>query len=48
MIRYENMSAIEYSNPKEMNDYGYRYTIERLGSGLCQAYRTKEGFDKFL
>lgn len=47
-IKFENLSAIEYSNQKKMNDYGYKYKIGYLGSGMCQAYRTDEGFKKFL
>ena len=47
-IKYDNLTAIEYSNPKLMNDYGYKYVIGWLGSGMCQAYRTDEGFKRFL
>ena len=47
-IKFEYLTAIEYSEPKEMNDYGYKYTIGWLGCGMCQAYRTEEGFKNFL
>ena len=46
--KYDCLTAIEYSDPKNMNDYGYKYTIGWLGSGMCQAYRTEEGFKRFL
>ncbi len=45
---FKNLTAIEYSNPKLMNDYGYKYCIGYLGCGICQAYRTDSGFEKFL
>lgn len=47
-IKFEHLTAIEYSDPKSMNDYGYKYTIGWLGSGMCQAYRTETGFKNFL
>ena len=46
--KYDNITANEYSNPELMNNYGYKYTIGWLGSGICQAYRTEEGFKRFL
>lgn len=47
-ILFNNLTAIEYSDPQTMNEYGYKYTIGWLGSGMCQAYRTKSGFENFL
>lgn len=47
-ILFNNLTAIEYSEPQTMNEYGYKYTIGWLGSGMCQAYRTKSGFENFL
>lgn len=47
-MEYKNLTAIEYSNPEKMNEYGYKYKIGWLGSGMCQAYRTKTGFEKFI
>lgn len=41
---FKNLTAIEYSEPEAMNEYGYKYTI----GGLCQAYKTDEGFKNFL
>lgn len=43
-ILYEYLTAIEYSEPEMMNDYGYKYTIP----GLCSAFRTETGFKNFL
>ena len=48
MIKYQNITAIEYEEPETMNDYGYKFTIGGLGSGICTAYRTEEGFKNFL
>ena len=47
-ILFNNLTAIEYSDPQTMNEYGYKYTIGWLGSGMCQAYKTKSGFENFL
>lgn len=44
MRKYNCLTAIEYSEPELMNDYGYRYNIQ----DLCTAYRTEEGFKNFL
>ena len=41
---FTNLTAIEYSEPETMNEYGYKYTIR----DLCTAYKTDEGFKNFL
>lgn len=41
---FKNLTAIEFSEPETMNDYGYKYKIW----DLCTAYRTDEGFKNFL
>ncbi len=47
-MKFDNLTAIEYSEPKLMNDYGYKYKIGYLGFGMCQAYRTDSGFKNFM
>ena len=42
--KFNNLTAIEYSEPEIMNDYGYKYRI----MDLCTAYRTEAGFKSFL
>ena len=41
---FDNLMAVEFSEPDLMDEYGYKYVIRELGT----AYRTEQGFKNFL